>query len=40
VDLIDVQTAYTSAQADFITASYDNAIAQIQYARATGTVTH
>jgi TolC family type I secretion outer membrane protein len=39
VDLIDVQTAYTSAQADFITASYDNAIAQIQYARATGTVT-
>jgi outer membrane protein TolC len=39
VDLIDVQTAYTSAQAGLITAAYDNAIAQIQYARATGTVT-
>jgi len=39
VDLIDVQTAYTSARADYITAAYDNAIAQIQYALATGTVT-
>jgi outer membrane protein TolC len=39
VDLIDAQTAYTSARAGLITAAYDNAIAQIQYSRATGTVT-
>jgi outer membrane protein TolC len=39
VDLIDVQTAYLSAQTDYVTAAYDNAIAMIQYALATGTVT-
>lgn len=39
VDLIDAQTAYTSAQADYITAAYDHAIAEIAYARATGTLT-
>jgi outer membrane protein TolC len=38
VDLIDVQTAYTSAKAAFITATYDFLIARTQLARATGTV--
>jgi len=38
VDLIDVQTAYTSAKTDFIRALYDCEIAKIQLARATGTV--
>ncbi len=39
VDLIDVQTAYTSAKTDFIRALYDCEIAKIQLARATGTVS-
>jgi len=39
VDLIDVQTAYTSAKTDFIRALYDFEIAKIQLARATGTVS-
>jgi outer membrane protein TolC len=38
VDLIDVQTAYTSAKASFITATYDYCIARVQLARATGTI--
>lgn len=38
VDLIDVQTAHTSAKTDFIRAVYDYEIAKIQLARATGTV--
>jgi len=39
VDLIDVQTAYTSAKASFITALYDCRIAEVQLARALGNVT-
>ena len=39
VDLIDVQTAYTSAKASFITALYDCRIAEEQLARAQGRVT-
>jgi len=39
VDLIDVQTAYTSAKASFITAVYDCRIAEVQLARAQGNVT-
>jgi outer membrane protein len=38
VELIDVQTAYTSARADYITAVYDYYIADLQLARATGMV--
>jgi outer membrane protein len=38
VDLIDVQTAYTSARTDYITAMYDYYIASVQLARATGTI--
>ena len=38
VDLIDVQTAYTSAKANYIAALYDYKIAEVQFARATGTV--
>ncbi len=38
VDLIDVQTAFTSAKTDYITAYYDFLIADTQLARATGTV--
>jgi outer membrane protein len=38
VDLIDVQTAYTSAKVNFITAVYDYYIAAVQLARATGKV--
>lgn len=38
VDLIDVQTAYTSANTDYITAVYDYYIASVQLARATGTI--
>jgi outer membrane protein TolC len=38
VDLIDVQTAYTSARANFIAAAYDYLIAEITYERATGTI--
>lgn len=38
VDLIDVQTAYTSAKTDYITAVYDYSIASVQLARATGTI--
>ena len=36
VDVIDVQTAYTSAKTNFVTAVYDNYIAEVQLARATG----
>lgn len=39
VDLIDAQTAYTSAKASFITALYDCRIAEVQLARAQGKVT-
>jgi outer membrane protein len=38
VDLIDVQTAYTQARTDYITAVYDYFIANVQLARATGTI--
>jgi outer membrane protein len=38
VDLIDAQTAYTAARTDFITAQYDYLIAEVQLARARGTV--
>jgi outer membrane protein TolC len=38
VDLIDVQTAYTSARVNAITALYDYHIARVQQARAMGTV--
>jgi outer membrane protein TolC len=38
VDVIDVQTAYTSARANAITALYDYHIASVQQARAMGTV--
>ncbi len=39
VDLIDVQTAYTSAKTSFITATYDEQIARVQLARATGKIS-
>jgi len=39
VDLIDVQTAYTSAKTSLITAMYDYYTAQLQLARATGKVS-
>jgi outer membrane protein len=39
VDLIDVQTAYTSAKASFITALYECRIAEVELARAQGKVT-
>jgi outer membrane protein TolC len=39
VDVIDVQTAYTSARANAITALYDYHIASVQQARAMGTVS-
>ena len=38
VDLIDVQTAYTAARANAITALYDYHIATIGLARAMGTI--
>ncbi|MEW6511239.1 MAG: TolC family protein [Bacteroidota bacterium] len=38
VDLLDAQTAYTSAKASFVTATYDYYIARVQLARATGTI--
>jgi outer membrane protein TolC len=38
VDLLDVQTAYTAAQTNFITAAYDVTIAGVQWARASGTI--
>jgi outer membrane protein TolC len=38
VDLIDVQTAYTSAKTNLIAAMYDYYTAQLQLARATGRV--
>lgn len=38
VDLIDVQTAYTQAKTSYITAVYDNFIAEVQLARALGSV--
>jgi outer membrane protein len=38
VDLIDVQTAYTSAKASHISATYDCRIAEVQLARAIGRV--
>jgi outer membrane protein TolC len=39
VDLLDVQTAYTSAKTDYIAAVYDYLIAGVQVARATGTIS-
>jgi outer membrane protein TolC len=39
VDLIDVQTAYTSARTNTIAAQYDYYIAQVQLARALGEVS-
>jgi outer membrane protein TolC len=39
VDLIDVQTAYTAARTNAIAAQYDTFIAEIQMARALGTIT-
>jgi outer membrane protein len=39
VDLIDVQTAFTSARTDYIVAYYDFLIADTQLARATGTLS-
>jgi len=39
VDVIDAQTAYNSSKTNYITAVYDNKIAQVQFARATGKVT-
>lgn len=39
VDLIDVQTAYSSARTNSIAAFFDYYVAQVQYERATGTVT-
>jgi len=39
VDVIDVQTAYTSTRANAITALYDYHIASVQQARAMGTVS-
>jgi outer membrane protein TolC len=39
VDLIDAQTAYTSAKTNYITAVYDNYIAEVELARATGTIS-
>lgn len=38
VDLIDVQTAYTSAKTEYITAAYDYTISEVQLARATGNI--
>jgi outer membrane protein TolC len=38
VDLIDVQTAYTAARTNYISAVYDYLIAEVQLARATGRV--
>ncbi len=39
IDVIDVQTAYTSAKTNYITAVYDYYISEIQFERATGTIT-
>jgi outer membrane protein TolC len=39
IDVIDVQTAYTSAKTNYITAVYDYYISEIQLERATGTIT-
>jgi len=39
VDLIDAQTAYSSAKTSYITAVYDNYISNVQLARATGRVS-
>lgn len=36
VDLIDAQTAYVSAKTNYIAAVYDNLIAEVELARATG----
>ena len=38
IDVIDVQTAYTSAKTNYITAVYDYYISEIQFERATGTI--
>ncbi len=38
VDLIDVQTAYTGARTQYITALYDYSISEVQLARATGVI--
>ncbi len=39
VDLIDVQTAYTSAKTNYIIALYDSYIAGVELARSRGTIT-
>jgi outer membrane protein TolC len=39
VDLLDAQTAYTSARTDYITAVYDNYMSGVQLARATGRIS-
>jgi outer membrane protein len=39
VDLIDAQTAYTSSKTSYITALYDNYIAEVQLAKATGRIS-
>jgi outer membrane protein len=39
IDVIDVQTAYTSAKTNYITSVYDYYISEIQFERATGTIT-
>lgn len=39
VDLIDAQTAYSSAKTNYIMAVYDNYISNVQLARATGRVS-
>ncbi len=38
VDLIDVQTAFTSAKTNYIAAVYDRSITEVQLARATGVI--
>ncbi len=38
IDVIDVQTAYTSAKTNYITALYDYYISEIQFERATGVI--
>jgi outer membrane protein len=39
VDMIDAQTAYTSAKTNYITAQYDYYISEVQLARTTGTIS-
>ncbi len=39
VDMIDAQTAYTSAKTNYITAQYDFLISEVQLARTTGSLS-